>query len=201
MIQILELLDNQYHEYSEGEKLELKKKLQEINFIAANFRAMHGENVETDKLKVTDEDVMKEIRLRNSLPLKLIILSCEGLLDKYKEFFTRETPGNSLKHDKKYYANPHRNPSYRGLWGFRFEVSLVEVIAGKLFPKGRSWRNYVVCKQFEGYEEAYKKAKSLEASYSRAMSNLLKKGLVEKFHDGHNMKEMRYIITDYGRYV
>ena len=200
MVQVLELLDNQCHEYTDEEKLELKKQLQQFQFGLAKIGAMFGKNVEREKLEVTDKDVVEEIRLRNSISLKFIIMKCEGLLETYKQFFERDTLGNAVKRDKENYAEPHYNPSYHSWFSFRFHVSLVEALAGKLFPKGRSWKSQALCKHFEGYEEAFKKAKSLQASYSRAMTNLVGKRLVEKFNNGSE-KERRYIITDYGSYL
>jgi hypothetical protein len=205
MIQILGLLNQEYHDYTLKEKMELGRKLKEFNYIATMLAANLGTLKERDpeklkeRLEVSYKDVDNEIKLRNSISLKRIILTCEGLHDRYNGFFGREQHGNAVKDDKEYYANPYYNPSFRSYLSYRFEVSLVEVIAGKLFPKGRSWKNHTYSKHFDGYEEAFKKAKSLQASYSRTLNTLVDKGLVEKFQRDHNKRAISYVITAKGR--
>jgi len=85
----------------------------------------------------------------------------------------------------KYYKESHNF--------LRQDVSLPEIIAGKLFPKGRM---SISVNQYEGYEEAKKEADKLNASYSRTLKRMIELNLLNIGH-ANNF----YMITDKGKEI
>jgi hypothetical protein len=141
----------------------------------------HGDSMPQDKLEVSEEGIDEEIRRRSILSLREIIARCEGLKLEVEE------------------AAKHKRSGWR-CYGLRGPPSMVEVLAGKEYPKGRSCQDYgYTSREFEGYEEAAKLAKKVETTYSRTMNTLAKMGLVEKHSlSRYNKKAIGFRLTKKG---
>lgn len=146
--------------------------------------ALSGEREE-----VTEDYIEREYLKSISVSQKFIIVNLEGLAENFDEMWNREQ--GWVKSDAE---------SAYSFFGPRTSLSLVEIIAGKLYPKGRhSWKN-PCCEEYEGYEEAKKKADMLNASYSRTLRNLCEKGLLEEW-DRPGRKGPRYYLTSRGEEI
>ena len=107
-----------------------------------------------------------------------IIIQLE-LKDKYNKLVNGNgKPNKKAVYEIKQYQKSIYNYS-------RYTVSLPEIIAGKLFPKGKM---DIKCNQFEGYKKAKKEADKLEASYSRTLKRMVELDLLFKEKNNYYMR-------------
>ena len=140
---------------------------------------------ELEPKPVTEAEVNETLFRIQSMTQKDIIINLE-LKDEYNSMVNeygevREDLLSEMGWD-------HHEHSF---FSYRFSVSLPEIIAEKLFPKGRLKKN---CHEFEGYDEAKRVANKLNASYSRTLSTMSGHGLIKKINNN-------YIITDKGKEI
>jgi hypothetical protein len=194
--EILELLNHQHIKPNNEERTKIKSSLEEESVVIAQVNALLGNAVKSEDLMVTDEKVNERIKYDSSLSLSKIIIAIEKI--PISQFYDEDgvvfqNPNLYAKTQGYSYSFYYRHSSFRTF------VSLVEAIAGKLYPKGRAWREGDLCKDYEGYKEAFRKAKMLEASYVRTLNYMVKRGWIEKWNSPHDKKEKLFIITSKGK--
>jgi len=194
--EILKLLNYQYNEPNNEERAKIKSSLEEESVIIAQVNALLGNTVKSEDLMVTDEKVNERMKYDSSLSLNKIIIAIEKIPT--SQFYDED--GFVLQNQNLYANTQGRSYSfYYRHSSFRTFVSLVEAIAGKLYPKGRAWREGDLCEHYEGYKEAFRKAKMLEASYVRTLNYMVKRGWIEKWSNPCDKKEKLFIITSKGK--
>ena len=195
--EILELLNYQYVEPNNEQRAKIKSLLEQASLLGAKIRAASGKAVKTEDLMVTDEKVNEDIKYHNSLSLSQIIRSIEKI--SISKFYNEY--GVDFENPNLYAKAQGFSSFYAYHVRFRNSVSLVEAIAGKLYPKGRAWRVGDLCQYYEGYKEAFRKAKMLEASYSRTLNYMVKREWIEKWNNPYDKKEKLFIIASKGKEV
>jgi len=164
--------------------------------LVTSMKETLGRATSTEKLEPSEEEVTDEYYCLISLRLKDIIIELQSEIKKNYESMVDRRGGEASE-------EAVRKSPFGG-W-LRTNVSLPELIIGKLLPKGREawwspakqsrgWR----CSDVEGYRQALKTTDKLMASYCRTLTRLLDSGLVgvvpkHKYHEFRS-----FYITDKG---
>ena len=135
--------------------------------------------------KVSYEEAKNKKFLKETSTQKWLIIVFE-LYEKYDKItdyqgYPTEKAVEQLEEINDYYSSNYTMLS-------RYNVSLTEIIAGNLYPKGRM---KIKCNQFKSYDEAKREADKLHASYSRTLKRMLEQNLIKKIDN-------RYMITEFG---
>lgn len=137
------------------------------------------------KLEVADGDVQEAYYNFISLSIKKIIIQLEPQL--------KNNYPKMLNDDGSFFVN--ESLAVSGYYpDLRTNVSLPEILSGKLFPKGRAAWYRTRCEDYPEYKEAKKRINVLLASYTRTLKKLLKYGLVAT----NPFKAKTYYITEDG---
>jgi hypothetical protein len=161
-----------------------KERLTEYNKKVAPILLQLGERPKT---VVTDGEAMQNYMESISADIKtLILISYRDLREHYRDMNT------AIDHyEESKYLAPGTHAD------FRHKISLVELVSGKFYPKGRQGWNGLTCGQCEDYWDNYMVAQTAYASFSRTMKKLERQNLIAVYHSPDRARKLFY-ITDKG---